>query len=165
MVWYQRGGRPLCNIWWQRPGPWFNIKMTSCHYRKSYCGDKTVVRSSYLHNGISYTGKTVSVYWIGALMFTSRGINIVGVEAEYYFLLVKFTQIAIIFYEIVCYPCWIISSDQLLSSLTRWLLGDMDSSLNVLFRSCFTDCYLQIFLWLFPQMNVSGLLISRYWFR
>ena len=29
-------------------------------YRKSYCGDKTAVRLSYLHNGISYTGKTAS---------------------------------------------------------------------------------------------------------
>ena len=38
--------------WW--PGPWFNIKMSSYQYRKSHCGDKTVVRSSYLHNGISY---------------------------------------------------------------------------------------------------------------
>ena len=28
------------------------------------CGDKTVVWSSYLHNGISYTGKTTSLYWI-----------------------------------------------------------------------------------------------------
>ena len=37
-----------------RPGPWFNMKMTSYQYRKSYCRDKTVVRSSYLHNGISY---------------------------------------------------------------------------------------------------------------
>ena len=46
--------------WW--PGPWFNIKMPSYQYRKSHCGDKTVVRSSYLHNGISYTGKTTSLY-------------------------------------------------------------------------------------------------------
>ena len=30
-------------------------------YRKSHCGDKTVVRSSYLHNGISYTGKKTSI--------------------------------------------------------------------------------------------------------
>ena len=29
-------------------------------------GDKTVVRSSYLHNGISYTGKMTSWYWIRA---------------------------------------------------------------------------------------------------
>ena len=48
------------------PGPWFNIKMSSYQHRKSHCGDKTVVRSSYLHNGISYTGKVSSSYWIGA---------------------------------------------------------------------------------------------------
>ena len=49
-----------------RTGARFNIKMTSYRYRKSYCGDKTVVRSSYLHNGISYTGKMSSLYWIRA---------------------------------------------------------------------------------------------------
>ena len=43
--------------------------MSSYQYRKSHCGDKTVVRSSYLHNGISYTGKMSSLYWIGALTF------------------------------------------------------------------------------------------------
>ena len=48
------------------PGPRFNIKMSSYRYRKSHCGDKTVVRSSYLHNGISYTSKMSSLYWIGA---------------------------------------------------------------------------------------------------
>ena len=53
-------------IW--RSGPWFNIKMPSYQYGKSHCGDKTVVRSSYLHNGISYTGKTTSLYWIGTLI-------------------------------------------------------------------------------------------------
>ena len=42
--------------------------MPSYQYRKSHCGDKTVVKSSYLHNGISYTGKTVSLYWIRALL-------------------------------------------------------------------------------------------------
>ena len=52
-------------------GPWFNIKMSSYQYRKSHCGDKTVVRSSYLHNGISYTGKMVSLYWIGTLVTIS----------------------------------------------------------------------------------------------
>ena len=45
-------------------GSWFNINMASYQYRKSHCGDKTVVRSSYLHNGISYTGKMTSLYWI-----------------------------------------------------------------------------------------------------
>ena len=51
----------------RQPGPWFNIKMSSYQYRKSHCGDKTVVRSSYLHKGISYTGKMASLYWIRAL--------------------------------------------------------------------------------------------------
>ena len=50
------------------PGPWFNIKMPSHQYRKSHCGDKTVVRLSYLHNGISYTGKISFLYWIGVLV-------------------------------------------------------------------------------------------------
>ena len=48
------------------PGPWFNIKMSSYQYRKSHYGDKTVVRSSYLHNGISFTGKMTYLYWIKA---------------------------------------------------------------------------------------------------
>ena len=52
------------------PGPWFNIKMSSYQYRKFHCGDKMVVRSSYLHNGISYIGKMVSFYWIRALVFS-----------------------------------------------------------------------------------------------
>ena len=54
---------------WQdnEPGPRLNIKMSSYQYRKSHCGDKTVVRSSYLLNGISYTGKKTSLYWISPL--------------------------------------------------------------------------------------------------
>ena len=47
-------------------GPRFNIKMTSFQYRKSHCGDKMILRPSYLHNGITCTGKTTSLYWIGA---------------------------------------------------------------------------------------------------
>ena len=58
-----------------RLGPRLNIKMLSYQYRKSHCGDKTVVRSSYLHNGISYTGKMTSLYWIKALLIT----NVYGV--------------------------------------------------------------------------------------
>ena len=50
-----------------KTGPRFNIKMSSYQYRKSDCGDKTVVRSSYLHNGISYTGKMASLYWFSPL--------------------------------------------------------------------------------------------------
>ena len=47
-------------------GPWFNIKMSSYQYRNSHCGDKTILRPSYLHNGISYTGEMTSLYWIRA---------------------------------------------------------------------------------------------------
>ena len=36
--------------------------------RKSNFGDKSVIRSSYFHNGISYTGKNTSMYWIRALL-------------------------------------------------------------------------------------------------
>ena len=50
-----------------QPGLWFNINMSSYQYRKFYCGDKTIVRSSYLHNGISYTGKMTSLYWFSPL--------------------------------------------------------------------------------------------------
>ena len=49
-------------------GSWFNIKMSSYQYGKSHCGDKTVVRSSYLHNGISYTGEMASLYWFSPLV-------------------------------------------------------------------------------------------------
>ena len=47
--------------------------MISCQYRKSHCGDKTILRPSYLHNGISYTGNTTSLYWIRAQYLTELG--------------------------------------------------------------------------------------------
>ena len=47
---------------------WFNIKMPSYQYRKYHCGDNTILLSSYLHNGISYTGKMTSLYWIRTQM-------------------------------------------------------------------------------------------------
>ena len=51
------------------PGGWFNIKMSSFQYRKSHCGDKTILRPSYLHNGISYAGKMTFLYWIRAQVY------------------------------------------------------------------------------------------------
>ena len=63
--WHQTNGWYAC-FHPRESGPLFNIKMSSYQYRKSHCGDKTVVRSSYLHNGISYTGKMSSLYWNGA---------------------------------------------------------------------------------------------------
>ena len=58
------------------PGPWFNIKMSSYQYRKSHCGDKTVIRSSYLHNGISFAGKMSSLYWICPLKVVLVSLHI-----------------------------------------------------------------------------------------
>ena len=54
------------------PGVWFNKKMPSYQYRKSHHGDKTILRPSYLHNGISYTGKMASLYWIRALLLVNK---------------------------------------------------------------------------------------------
>ena len=51
-------------LWQAKPGAWFHINMPSFQYRKS---DKTILRPSYLHNGISYTGETTSLYWIKSL--------------------------------------------------------------------------------------------------
>ena len=53
---------------WLCAGPRFSIKMTSCQYGKSHCGDKSILRPSHLHNGISYTDEMTSLYWIGALV-------------------------------------------------------------------------------------------------
>ena len=44
------------------------MNMPSYKYRKSHCRDKTILRPSYLHDGISYTGKMTSLYWIRALI-------------------------------------------------------------------------------------------------
>ena len=62
VLWYLCEISSLGNLKEVPAGPWFNIKMSSYQYRKSHCGDKTVVRSSYLHNGISYTGKMIFLY-------------------------------------------------------------------------------------------------------
>ena len=41
------------------------MSMSSYQYRKSHCRDKTIVRSSYLHNGIFYTGNIAfSILWL-----------------------------------------------------------------------------------------------------
>ena len=57
-------------------GGWINIKMSSYQYRKSHCGDKTILRPSYLHNGISYTDKTTSLYWIRTLGSTPLALGL-----------------------------------------------------------------------------------------
>ena len=54
---------------------WFNKKMTSYQYRKSHCGDRTILRPSYLHNVISYTSKMTSLYWIRAQVISRYNIG------------------------------------------------------------------------------------------
>ena len=54
--------------------------MSSHQYRKSHCGDKTVVISSYLHNGISYTGTMTSLYW-----FSPMVVSIAAYGSKYVF--------------------------------------------------------------------------------
>ena len=53
-------------VWYS--GPRSNIKILSYHYWEFHCGDKTVVRSSYLHIGISYPGMMASLYWFSPQM-------------------------------------------------------------------------------------------------
>ena len=67
------------HLWCKEPGYRFNIKM-SYRYRKSHCGDRTVVRSSYLHNRISFTGKMTSLYWIRAQGISSCGFDLISQE-------------------------------------------------------------------------------------
>ena len=65
LAWCQLHNKPFAET--LSPGPWFYIKTPSYLHRKSHCGDKRVVRLSYLHNGNSYTGKMASLYWVRAL--------------------------------------------------------------------------------------------------
>ena len=41
--------------------------MPSYQYRKSNCGDKTILQPSCLHSGISYTDKITFLHWIRTL--------------------------------------------------------------------------------------------------
>ena len=50
----------------KRLAPGFKIKMSSNQYRKCHCGNKPLLRSSYLYNGNSYTGKSASICWISS---------------------------------------------------------------------------------------------------
>ena len=64
-------------------GGWLYIKIWSYQYRKSHCGDKTILRPSYLHNGISYTGKMTSLYWIRAQVYVHlRAVILIIVDVH-----------------------------------------------------------------------------------
>ena len=68
-----------------QPGLQFNIKISSYQYRKSHFGDETVGRSYYLYNGISYTGKMASLYWISPLWtICSMNQNLCALQCNTY---------------------------------------------------------------------------------
>ena len=54
------------------PWGWFNINRPPYQYSKSHCGDKTILRSSSLHNGIYFTGKMASLHWTWVLIVYLR---------------------------------------------------------------------------------------------
>ena len=64
-------------------------------YRKSHCGDKTIVRSSYLHNANSYTGKMAYLYWISPLRLWSHYFLIIFILIFILFLFFIYIQICI----------------------------------------------------------------------
>ena len=79
-IWRSRRNSRHPSTWKTGARPRFNIKMLSYQNRKYHCGDKTVVRSSYLHIGISYTGETVSLYWIVARVILHSQFNSMAVD-------------------------------------------------------------------------------------
>ena len=69
--------------------------MPSYQYRKYHCRDKTFVRSSYLHSGISYTGKMSTLNWIGTkiLIFYIRILKQCGCKQNNWSILVSCKQV------------------------------------------------------------------------
>ena len=57
----KRSSQYICR---SRSRVWFNIEVKSYRYREAHCGDQLILWLSYLHNRISCTGKTSSLYWI-----------------------------------------------------------------------------------------------------
>ena len=57
--------------------------MPSCQYRKPHCGDKTILRQSYIHNWISYTGRMTSLYWIRAQVISIHHNDLLLVEFQF----------------------------------------------------------------------------------
>ena len=134
--------------WW--PGGWFNIKMLSYQYRKSHCGDKTVW-PSYFRNGISYTGKKTSLYWIRAQITTQ------GARASAAMVLTSLS--------------WNIPVSAP-EGLTNWDLKKMAAAVQMTFANAFlwknVDILIQILLELVPEGpvgNMSALVQVMAWHK
>ena len=126
------------------PGPRFNIKMTSYQYRKFHCGDKTVVRSSYLHNGISYTGKMTSLYWIRAQYISHFDINSYWFPGQIVLFCDKTNHLIIIGYYMACnIQACLFSLPIRTSSINTVLLNNHENfmSLRNEIDCSFTQCF------------------------
>ena len=62
----------------------FHLKILSLQYRKSHCGDKTILWSSYFHSGIYFTCKVISLYWISNTLCCSVQFSVPLVEYLWY---------------------------------------------------------------------------------
>ena len=113
------------------PGPWFNITLSSYQYRKSHNGDKTILWPSYLHNGISYTGK-ITLYWIRAKLvmcilqcyFTGTTAIIKLIYWELYITKQAYVKQWRILHEINCilHAAWHLTRPLLPAFQTVWII-------------------------------------------
>ena len=106
-------------------GGWINIKMPSYQYRKSHCGDKTILWPSCLHNGISYTGKMTSLYWIRALIlvYDSHIIQVWFVMIKVTVMLMSHDHNSLSPGKCGCYfRCVNLTEKQQLGELIYWIL-------------------------------------------
>ena len=60
----------------QASGGWINIKVPSYQYRDCHFGDKTILWSSYLHNGIPYPSEMKILFWIGAQLYLAKDVGV-----------------------------------------------------------------------------------------
>ena len=139
---------------WQTPGGWFNIKM-SYQYRKSHCGDNTVVRSFYRHNRISLTGKMTYSYWIRSLAQLWRHL-----------------QNCDLFRSLLIIKIWVMSSwsicKMVLRAFNSLVLGTSGCDFkNAIFNIVFFCLVSSDLLMIVPSHECHGtlLMISQHWFR
>ena len=109
-------------------GGWFNIKMSSYQYRKSHCGDKMILRPSYLHNGISYTGKMISLYWIRAQMQEALSFWLVCLSIQLVCQVAHWLSIPPRGFWALFWKCM----EGMASNLTYWFIPSLGS-----FRLCY----------------------------
>ena len=106
--------------------PWFSMKILSFQYRKSHFGDKAILWPCYLHNGLSYTGKITSLYWIRALVNTVCilwlvcGKLAVFQKAPYCICIVKSGWVKLVDYSILQVTCGAIEDN---GAIQKWMPG------------------------------------------